>query len=90
MDNILGCNSDDSYIHTLSARSVFVFKLLFSPNGVYISHVEGGESLTASLETAARAAAAAGRVFHRDSWKTLTFFTFFIQTGNTISWTSAK
>lgn len=35
MKNILGWNSNDSYIHRLSLRSVFVFKLQFSPNRVY-------------------------------------------------------
>lgn len=35
MENILGCNSNDSYTHTLSLRSLFVFKLHFSPNRVY-------------------------------------------------------
>lgn len=35
MENILGGNSNDSYIHTVSLCSVFVFKLHFSPNRVY-------------------------------------------------------
>lgn len=35
MENILGWNSNDSYIHTLSLCSLFVFKLHFSPNRVY-------------------------------------------------------
>lgn len=35
MENILGWNSNDSNIHSVSQCAVFVFKLLFFPNRVY-------------------------------------------------------
>lgn len=52
MENILGGNSNDSYIHTLSLDSVFVFKLRFLPNRVYKPCLgRGDHSLQYSLES---------------------------------------
>lgn len=52
MENILGWNSNDSYIHTLSVCSVFVFKLHFSPNRVYKPCLARGDhSLPSSLDS---------------------------------------
>lgn len=51
MENILGWNSNDSYIHTLLC-SVFVFKLHFSPNRVYKPCLgRGDHSLPYCLES---------------------------------------
>lgn len=52
MENILGGNSNDSYIHRLSLDSVFVFKLHFLPNRVYKPCLgRGDHSLQYSLES---------------------------------------
>lgn len=65
IENILGWNSNDSYIHRLSLRSVFVFKLQFSPNRVYKPCLGRGDlslSYSPDYETLG------SRILRRRSW----------------------
>lgn len=75
MENILGGNRNDSYIHTVSLLSVFVFKLHFSPNRVYKPCLTSADqSLLYSLDSATQGCSTGKELlkiytFLRDNWR---------------------